>query len=152
MNKGRNPALIELIIVIFFFSLSATVIVQLFMASHDYSMQSRLDGNILVATQDWMEQLRNNPSSADEIFPNWQKMQENGQIVYKQYFSADMSVSAESDADLIVVTGVRRETLGYGDLAELSITVYSKTIQQSNELTSLTSSVYVPASEEKDEK
>ena len=67
MNKARNPALIELIIVIFFFALSATVIVQLFMASHTLSAESRIAGNALVATQNWLEELKSDPFDADNI-------------------------------------------------------------------------------------
>lgn len=57
MNGARKPnaMLIELVIVILFFSISAGIILQLFVAAHDRSMQSDTDTAALLLSEDMAE-------------------------------------------------------------------------------------------------
>ena len=58
MNRGenRNPALVELILVLLFFSLSALVLVQVFVKAHLTSEESRTQTLGILKAQDVMEQ------------------------------------------------------------------------------------------------
>lgn len=57
MNKTRKPnaMLIELVIVILFFSISAGIILQLFVAAHDRSKQSTVDTCAVLMAEDLAE-------------------------------------------------------------------------------------------------
>lgn len=64
----KNPALVELILVILFFSLSSTVLVQLFVRAKDMSETSRAQTMGLVFAQDWIEQWKANPAHPETVF------------------------------------------------------------------------------------
>ena len=63
MNRGenRNPALVELILVLLFFSLSALVLVQVFVKAHLTSEESRTQTLGLLKAQDVMDQWKEDP-------------------------------------------------------------------------------------------
>ena len=148
MNKSRNPALIELIIVIFFFSLSASVIVQLFMASHSFSVQSEIAGNVLIMSQDWLEQLKSDPDKTDEILSDWIKSSDTGQMIYSQYFSDNMDVCSESEATLLGVITISESDLNNGNLISLSVTVSDLNGEEGDAITTLNTQIYVSSGAE----
>lgn len=72
--KRRNPALIELILVILFFSLSSVVLVQLFVKASTISETSQAQTRGVVLAQDLVEQWKSEPSWPEAVFTrenNW---------------------------------------------------------------------------------
>ena len=57
MNRGSRPnaLLVELVIVLLFFALSATVILQLYVAAREKSVQAQVDSLAVLAAQDAAE-------------------------------------------------------------------------------------------------
>ena len=70
MNSTRKPnaMLIELVIVILFFAISAGIILQLFVAASDRSGQSATDSNALLMTEDVAERFVASKLPVDEFF------------------------------------------------------------------------------------
>lgn len=66
--KRRNPALIELILVILFFSLSSMVLVQLFAKAKVISDTSQAQTRSVVLAQDLVEQWKAEPSWPEAVF------------------------------------------------------------------------------------
>lgn len=148
MNKARNPALIELIIVIFFFSLSATVIVQLFMASHTLSAESRIAGNALIATQNWLEELKNDPFDADMILSVWQKESNGRQSTYSCFFNDDFVNCDEADATILAVVIIDNNPTEAGNLIDISASVSRINTDVGGEfITSVSTSIYESSAE-----
>ena len=148
MNKARNPALIELIIVIFFFALSATVIVQLFMASHTLSAESRIAGNALVATQNWLEELKSDPFDADNILSGWQKESNEQQSTYSCFLNEDFILCDEADATILAVVIIEKNQTDAGNLIGISASVSrTNTDTASKVITSVATSIYQSSAE-----
>lgn len=70
MNSKRKPnaMLIELVIVILFFSISAGIILQLFVAAHDRSRQSAMDNEMTLVAEDIAERFAVSTLDADAFF------------------------------------------------------------------------------------
>ncbi len=66
--KRRNPALIELILVILFFSLSSVVLVELFVKAKTVSDTSQAQTRGVVVAQDLVEQWKGEPSWPEAVF------------------------------------------------------------------------------------
>ena len=57
MRSKANLVLLELLIVLLFFALSATVMLRLFAGAYSASRESRQKSDLLLAAQDWAERL-----------------------------------------------------------------------------------------------
>lgn len=82
-RENRNPALVELILVLLFFSLSAMVLVQIFVKAHLTSVESQIQTLGLLRTQDVIEQWKEDPKQARAIFAEedgWEEIQEQGEF------------------------------------------------------------------------
>ena len=66
--KRRNPVLIELILVILFFSLSSVVLVELFVKAKTVSDTSQAQTRGVVVAQDLVEQWKGEPSWPEAVF------------------------------------------------------------------------------------
>lgn len=64
----RSPALVELILVILFFSLSAVILVQVFVKAKDMSEMSRAKTQSMILAQDLIEQWKADPTDPEELF------------------------------------------------------------------------------------
>lgn len=54
--EKRNPALVELVLVILFFALSSVVLVQVFVKAHQVSQESQAQTLGLILSEDLLEQ------------------------------------------------------------------------------------------------
>lgn len=70
VNKRTKPnaLLIELVIVLLFFSLSASVILQLFVATHDKSLRSRVDSAAMAMAEDLADRFYTSDLDAEAFF------------------------------------------------------------------------------------
>ena len=80
-RRFRNgPVLMELIIVILFFALSASVILQVFAAGYGQSGRTRRLDGALVAAQDWAEQLSATDDMEQLLLDGGWQVQEDGTL------------------------------------------------------------------------
>lgn len=68
MAEKRNPALVELVLVILFFALSSVVLVQVFVKAHLISEESRAQTLGLTAAEDLLEQWKEFPAQPERLF------------------------------------------------------------------------------------
>lgn len=85
MNRGdnRNPALVELILVLLFFSLSAVILVQVFVKAHFMSEESEAQTLGLLWAQDVIEQWKEDPEHPEEILSSqdgWEGIPDMGEL------------------------------------------------------------------------
>lgn len=66
-TEGKNLILLEMIVVLFFFSLSATIALQLFVAAYDQSVASENEISYYLLAEDIMEQISHDPFAAGEV-------------------------------------------------------------------------------------
>lgn len=66
--KKRSPVLVELILVILFFSLSTAVLVQVFVKAHQISKESQGQTLGLIAAEDLLEQWKEMPAEPERLF------------------------------------------------------------------------------------
>ncbi len=62
-NRGINPVLVELVVVILFFALSSAVIVQALGTANRISTQSSMQSAALVALEDMAERIKSDPEN-----------------------------------------------------------------------------------------
>lgn len=96
MNRGdnRNPALVELILVLLFFSLSAVVLVQVFVKAHFMSEESEAQTLGLLQAQDVIEQWKEDPGHPEEILSpsdGWEEIPGTGKFrVFRRICGKDL--------------------------------------------------------------
>ena len=79
--EKRNPALVELILVILFFALSAMILVQVFVKAHVLSEESRSRTLGMVLAEDLLEQWKENGKDADAFAALVQDNSDDGETV-----------------------------------------------------------------------
>ena len=127
MQKRRNNiALIELLIVIFFFSLSAMVIVQVFVRSDQISQKSNSMSVAVIFAQDKMEQLRAAPDSAIGILTDWTIVQQSDeQQIFELYFDENMDITDGERYEYRFVADMNKTDQEHGTFFNIKIEVYS---------------------------
>lgn len=134
----RNVLLIELIIVIFFFSLSAVITLQAFVRAYEDTQRSRQYTRALAVAQDWAEQLY--AAKDPELLlqrADWQPMP-GGNGYASEQNDLHLSVSLEQESQDAGVTRRMRVTVLPLDGDDT----------QANPLVSLPVARYMPASQE----
>lgn len=113
-EKKRNSMLIELLIVILFFSISVAIIMQLFVAASDRSKQSQADNLALLYAEDMAERLMAS-EMAMEAYLQEAGWQQDGDD-YKMAFDAD-------GRQLLMVASNETEATAAGALDSMTLTV-----------------------------
>ncbi len=83
MAEKRNPALVELVLVILFFALSSVVLVQVFVKAHLLSQESRAQTLGLLAAEDLLEQWKEEPAQPELLFSpenGWEEVEAGGSV------------------------------------------------------------------------
>ena len=127
MQKRRsNIALIELLIVIFFFSLSAMVIVQVFVRSEQVSQKSNSMSAAIIFTQDTLEQLRSASNDAINILDEWTIISQSAeQQIFEAYFDKNMDMAHGENYNYRFVVDINKTVQEYGAFFDIKIEVYS---------------------------
>lgn len=124
MGDKKNPALIELIIVIFFFSLSATIIVQLFAASYQISRQSYRDSIAVIRAQDIIEQLKTDPVNPEKVLGNWENTKDQDGNIFTAYVDEKMNIIDKAQSTYIFVIHIENIGRDNGTLVAIHMFVY----------------------------
>lgn len=126
MRKSRkNIALIELLIVIFFFSLSAMIIVQVFTQSKIISQESKHTSTAIIMAQDIIEQLQASPFDADEVLDDWVKTLQDGTDTYTVYLDNDMQFADEKDQGYMFIIKIEKFKSASGDFFDIHLFAYT---------------------------
>ncbi|MCI8862554.1 MAG: hypothetical protein HFI20_08730 [Lachnospiraceae bacterium] len=83
MAEKRNPALVELVLVILFFALSSAVLVQVFVKAHLISEESRGQTLGMVLAEDLLEQWKECPQQPEQLFSpenGWKEEESGGNV------------------------------------------------------------------------
>lgn len=115
-NAGRpNSLLVELVIVLFFFSLSTAVILQLFIAAHDKSVRDMTDSAATLMAEDYAERFAQSRMAAEKF------LEENG-------FEREGDIyarAAEADGRSLRLTAQpAQENTGAGTLSTVDLTIF----------------------------
>ncbi len=124
MGDKKNPALIELIIVIFFFSLSAAIIVQLFAASYQISRQSYRESIAVIRAQDIIEQLKTDPINPGKILLNWENTKDQDGDIFTAYVDEKMNIIDKSQSTYKFVIHIENAGGDSGTLVAIHMYVY----------------------------
>ena len=119
MNSTRKPnaMLIELVIVILFFALSASIILQLFVAASNRSVQSATDSSALIYAEDFIEQFSVSTLDADAF------LREGGfESVTEGEYARELE--AANGRPIRMVASGDKEIAATGELDDLSLQVY----------------------------
>lgn len=116
MNKAGKPnaLLIELVIVLLFFSLSAAVILQLFIGAHDKSVRSSTDSVAIIMAEDMAERFLASDLTADAFLTA-----EGFTLAEGAYI---LSTQADGRSIQMVAEPSRQEGMA-GNLDEVTLTV-----------------------------
>lgn len=148
MKEGgrRNPALVELILVVLFFALSAMVLVQVFVRAKTMSEESRARTEGLVVAQDIIEQVKADPGGLENIFPEdegWIKGE--GEDSYICGRTQDMEPAGGVTPSYEVRVLITREQEPAGTMCRIAVTIVR--IRDSKTITELKTAEYVPDTE-----
>lgn len=154
----KNPALVELILVILFFSLSAMVLVQVFVKAKMLSREGRDKTMGILFAQDMIEQWKADPALPEEIFraaEGWTEETPQGEArIFVSLRDKDMNTGAgpeiSSEGTALPVYTARaeltKEVREAGTLYRIKMTVTEN--QGKEPLTELQTAKYVPNFEE----
>lgn len=150
MAGKKNLALIELILVILFFALSAVVLVQVFVKAKSMSDTSRASTLGLVTAQDLVEQLKAAPEEADRILSEasgWAREEFYGRVgcTYTAGYGEDMR-PVQGEAAYEVRAVVWPEFYEAGTLYRIEVTV--ERVLDQEKITELVTARYVSESRE----
>ena len=100
--EKRNPALVELVLVILFFALSSVVLVQVFVKAHQVSQESQAQTLGLILSEDLLEQWKETPASPELLFSpenGWREEKTGGSVrTFLSGCTESMELSAPEEA------------------------------------------------------
>lgn len=145
----RSPALVEFILVILFFSLSAVILVQVFVKAKDMSEMSRAKTQGTILAQDLIEQWKADPTESEELFSEqkgWEK--EPFQEESEDFLTSTdkfMQFSQEGEEGCRIQVKVSEELWSAGTLYWIQVTIVRGRDQKL--ITELETAKYVPSQE-----
>ncbi len=123
-NK-KNPALVELVLVILFFALSSVVLVQVFVKARVMSETSRAETLGLVQMQDLIERWKGTPKAPEHVFSgeNGWVAEEAGEgvMVYVNGCGKDLVLGADEEGFYELRAELWREPSGAGELFHIRL-------------------------------
>lgn len=135
-HTPKNWALIELVIVILFFALSAAIVTECFATAKLLSDKAESKTAGLIAAQDIIEKW-----SIDPLKP----LSNNSKNTLTLYYDNDMHLlSDENDAAYILTAASKSGITPTGELADITVTINDS---KGEELVNLYSSEYLPSTE-----
>ena len=113
--EKRNPALVELVLVILFFALSSVVLVQVFVKAHQVSQESQAQTLGLILSEDLLEQWKEN---------GWREEKTGGNVqTFLSGCTESMELSAPEDAAYEIRTELWNEATEAGVLYHIRVLI-----------------------------
>lgn len=145
--EKRNPALVELILVILFFALSAMILVQVFVKAHLLSRESRAETLGMVLAEDLLEQWKEVPNQPENLFSSengWREEETGGEVrTFLTGFGENMEPAASEEAVYEVRTELWTEEREAGELCHIKVRIAG--VENGKIFVELETSRYVPA-------
>lgn len=141
----RNPAIIELVLVVFFLALTASLLAQVFAKAHIMSEDSRAQTAGMIAAQDIIEHWKADPLAGDELFPavdGWLRDEESS--VFTALRDKNMLLPEGDGSDYILRAELSGQDTDAGALCRLRITVVSARTEGAEPLVDCAATVYLP--------
>ena len=135
-NSRSSLFLMELVIVILFFSLARAVCVKLFVKAHQMDQNKGNMNHAMIWIQNYAEQFRSNPMELNETI----------------YLDKDWNICDDCSAALysVSINTLPDETASHGRMAQAQITVQNNSSTSASVLASQTIQIYVPVSDAKE--
>lgn len=124
-TSRRNPALVELVLVILFLAITAAVLAQTFAKARTMSADSRAQTAGLIAAQDIIERWKSDPTDTAALFPaddGWQ-IQSRENEVYELLCSEDMLSPRENSPEYLLQVELSSEAKPRGTLYGVHVSV-----------------------------
>lgn len=109
--RNSHAVMVELMIIILFFSLSSVVVVRLFAAAHQLNRQSTASTRLLLTAQSWADQLRGEDDFQAFLAENGWKNNEDG-------------LSLAVEGGIVKVTNLHEEEGSNGRLSSCDIAAF----------------------------
>lgn len=126
-TRRKNPALVELILVILFFALSAVILVQVFVKAKAISQESRAQTTGLILIQDKIEQWKTKPTDFLALFPTeegWtEEVHGSDTHIFLVNCGKEMHLPSGEEADYEVCAELTEEPQKAGVLYRIWITI-----------------------------
>lgn len=146
----RNPALIELVLVILFLALTAAVLAQAFAKARTMSADSRAQTAGMITAQDVIERWKADPADTAALFPaddGWRS--EDGQV-FTLLRDENMQPPDENKPDYLLRAELSAETSPAGALCSIRVTVSGVQDEDGQPLVDCATSLYLPDGSDKD--
>lgn len=144
-TSRRNPALVELVLVILFLAITASVLAQTFAKARTMSADSRAQTAGLITAQDIIERWKADPTDTAALFPaddGW-RIQSREDTVYEQLRSEDMLSPDENSPEYLLSVTLSSEDKPQGALYNIRVSV-SRYQADSQPLVDCETSLYLP--------
>lgn len=144
-TSRRNPALVELVLVILFLAITASVLAQTFAKARTMSADSRAQTAGLIIAQDIIERWKADPTDTAALFPaddGW-RIQSREDTVYEQLRSEDMLSPDENSPEYLLSVTLSSEDKPQGALYNIRVSV-SRYQADSQPLVDCETSLYLP--------
>lgn len=144
-TSRRNPALVELVLVILFLAITASVLAQTFAKARTMSADSRAQTAGLITAQDIIERWKADPTDTAALFPaddGWRIQSREG-TVYEQLRSENMLSPDENSPEYLLSVTLSSEEKPQGALYNIRVSV-SRYQADSQPLVDCETSLYLP--------
>lgn len=124
-TSRRNPALVELVLVILFLAITAAVLAQTFAKARTMSADSRAQTAGLICAQDIIERWKADPADTAVLFPaedGWH-IQSRESEVYELLRGEDMQPPRENSPEYLLQVELSSEDKPQGTLYGIHVTV-----------------------------
>lgn len=144
-TSRRNPALVELVLVILFMAITAAILAQTFAKARTMSADSCAQTAGLITAQDIIERWKADPTDTAALLPaddGWQ-MQSRENTVYEQLRSEDMLSPDENGPEYLLQVALSSEDKPRGTLYNIRVSV-SRYQADGQPLVDCETSLYLP--------
>lgn len=124
-TSRRNPALVELVLVILFMAITAAILAQTFAKARTMSADSRAQTAGLITAQDIIERWKADPTDTAALFPaddGWQ-IQSRESMIFQQLRNEDMLPPGENSPEYLLQVELSSEAEPQGTLYGIRVSV-----------------------------
>lgn len=142
----RNPALVELVLVILFLALTTSVLAQAFAKARTMGADSRAQTAGLIAAQDLIERWKADPTDTSALFPaadGWQQ-QSSDSMIFELLRDENMQPPEENRPDYLLRAELSEEQRAAGALYSLRVTVTGVQTDSGQPLVDCGTRLYLP--------
>lgn len=141
----RNPALVELVLVILFMAITAAVLAQTFAKARTMSADSRAQTAGLITAQDIIERWKVDPTDTAALLPSedgWQ-LQSRESMIFQQLRGEDMLPPDENSPEYLLQVELSSEDKPQGTLYGIRVSV-TRSRAEGQPLVDCETSLYQP--------